>query len=83
MSENIVELTQSNKIESHEKGPLYIVVDTNVFLSNLEIIEKARDTIFKNYPRPFIVIPWTVICVGITICENYLFSISASIFASL
>ncbi|XP_011863191.1 PREDICTED: transcriptional protein SWT1-like [Vollenhovia emeryi] len=62
MSENIVELTQPNEIESHEKSPLYIVVDTNVFLSNLEVIERARDTTFKNYPRPFIVIPWTVIC---------------------
>ncbi|XP_014484962.1 PREDICTED: transcriptional protein SWT1 isoform X2 [Dinoponera quadriceps] len=47
--------------ESKEKGPLYIVIDTNVFLSNLEIIEQARDTAFKNYPRPFIVVPWTVI----------------------
>jgi len=58
-------LTQSNKVESHEKRPLYIVIDTNVFLSNLEIIEKAKDTTFKNYPRPFIVIPWTVIRVSI------------------
>ncbi|XP_071581304.1 uncharacterized protein Swt1 [Temnothorax nylanderi] len=62
ISKNIVDLTQSDKTESHEKGPLHIVVDTNVFLSNLEIIEKARDATFKNYPRPFIVIPWTVIC---------------------
>lgn len=62
--ENTAELTQSNKTESHEKGPLYIVVDTNVFLLNIEIIEEARDTTFKNYPRPFIVIPWTVICVS-------------------
>jgi len=40
-------------------------VDTNVFLSNLKIIEEARDATFKNYPRPFIVIPWTVINVSI------------------
>jgi len=59
-------LTQPNKTESHEKGPLYIVVDTNVFLSNLDIIKKARDITFKNYSRPFIVIPWTVICVSNT-----------------
>ncbi|XP_039309297.1 transcriptional protein SWT1-like, partial [Solenopsis invicta] len=62
ISENIAELTQLNEMKSHEKGPLYIVVDTNVFLSNLEIIEEAKDATFKNYPRPFIVIPWTVIC---------------------
>ncbi|XP_011135656.1 transcriptional protein SWT1 isoform X2 [Harpegnathos saltator] len=58
-SENTTVLTQP--IESQEKGPLYIVIDTNVFLTNLEIIEQARDVTFKNYPRPFIVIPWTVI----------------------
>lgn len=62
ISENTAELTQPNKTESHKRGPLYIVVDTNVFLSNLDIIEQARDAVFKNYPRPFIVIPWTVIC---------------------
>ncbi|XP_032663477.1 transcriptional protein SWT1 isoform X2 [Odontomachus brunneus] len=57
--ENTTVLTQP--LESQEKGPLYIVIDTNVFLTNLEIIEEARDATFKNYPRPFIVIPWTVI----------------------
>lgn len=63
---NTVELMQPNGAESQEKGPLYIIVDTNVFLTNLQIVEEARDTVFKNYPRPFIVIPWTVICVSIT-----------------
>ncbi|KYN17127.1 Uncharacterized protein C1orf26 like protein [Trachymyrmex cornetzi] len=62
VSENAAELTQFNNTESHGKGPLYIVIDTNVFLSNLEIVEEAKDAVFKNYPRPFIVIPWTVIC---------------------
>ncbi|XP_018338067.1 PREDICTED: transcriptional protein SWT1 isoform X2 [Trachymyrmex septentrionalis] len=62
VSENAAELTQSNNTESHGKGPLYIVIDTNVFLSNLAIVEEAKDAVFKNYPRPFIVIPWTVIC---------------------
>lgn len=62
-SENATELTQSLK----EKDPLYIVIDTNVFLSNLEVVEKARDAQFKSYPRPFIVIPWTVIRVSIKI----------------
>ncbi|XP_012060914.1 PREDICTED: transcriptional protein SWT1 [Atta cephalotes] len=62
VSENAAELTQSNNTESHGKGPLYIVIDTNVFLSNLEIVEEAKDAVFKNYPRPIIVIPWTVIC---------------------
>lgn len=63
ISENTVELIGYNgeETEPQEKSPLYIVVDTNVFLSNLEIIEEARDATFKNYPRPFIVIPWTVI----------------------
>ncbi|XP_029173016.1 transcriptional protein SWT1 [Nylanderia fulva] len=63
ISGNTVELIQHNEsgTEPQEKCPLYIVVDTNVFLSNLKIIEEARDAIFKNYPRPFIVIPWTVI----------------------
>ncbi|KAL6442894.1 hypothetical protein ACFW04_002740 [Cataglyphis niger] len=61
ISGNTVELIQHNRTESQEKSPLYIVVDTNVFLSNLKIIEEARDATFKNYPRPFIVIPWTVI----------------------
>ncbi|KYQ55450.1 Uncharacterized protein C1orf26 [Trachymyrmex zeteki] len=61
VSENAAELTQFNNTESHGKGPLYIVIDTNVFLSNLEIVEEAKDAVFKNYPRPFIVIPWTVI----------------------
>ncbi|XP_012541968.1 transcriptional protein SWT1 [Monomorium pharaonis] len=59
--ENTAELTHPNEIELQEKCPLYIVVDTNVFLSNLEIVGEARDVTFKNYPRPFIVIPWTVI----------------------
>lgn len=62
---NTVELTQSVEAESLEKGPLHIVVDTNVFLTNLAIVEEARDTVFKNYPRPFIIIPWTVICVSV------------------
>ncbi|EFN66674.1 Uncharacterized protein C1orf26 [Camponotus floridanus] len=61
ISGNTVELIQCNNTEPQERKPLYIVVDTNVFLSNLKIIEEARDATFKNYPRPFIVIPWTVI----------------------
>lgn len=39
---------------------LYIVVDTNVFLSNLGAVEEARDAVFKIYGRPIIVVPWTV-----------------------
>ena len=73
VSENAAELTQSNNTESHGKGPLYIVIDTNVFLSNLEIVEEAKDAVFKNYPRPFIVIPWTVICVSIVKILSHLF----------
>ncbi|CAK9829010.1 Transcriptional protein SWT1 [Anthophora retusa] len=47
--------------EQHEKKQLYIVIDTNVFLSNIEAIELARKSNFKTYDQPVIVIPWTVI----------------------
>ena len=47
--------------EQQEKRQLYIVVDTNVFLSNIEAVELAKDSTFKTYDRPIIVIPWTVI----------------------
>ncbi|XP_020291164.1 transcriptional protein SWT1-like [Pseudomyrmex gracilis] len=64
ISENTIEqATQSNNgAESSDKPPIYIVVDTNVFLTNLQIIEEARDAIFKNYSCSYIVIAWTVIC---------------------
>ncbi|KAF7387208.1 hypothetical protein HZH68_012885 [Vespula germanica] len=44
-----------------EKKTLYIVVDTNVFLSNLDAILKAKTTEFVKYDKPILVIPWTVI----------------------
>ncbi|KAL2747576.1 transcriptional protein SWT1-like isoform X2 [Vespula maculifrons] len=44
-----------------EKKTLYIVVDTNVFLSNLDAIVKAMTTEFARYDKPILVIPWTVI----------------------
>ncbi|XP_046833779.1 transcriptional protein SWT1-like isoform X4 [Vespa crabro] len=44
-----------------EKKTLYIVVDTNVFLSNLDAIIKAMVTEFAKYDKPILVIPWTVI----------------------
>ncbi|XP_076286282.1 swt1 RNA endoribonuclease [Lasioglossum baleicum] len=44
-----------------EKKQLYIVVDTNVFLSNINAIDLAKETVFKTFDQPFIVIPWTVI----------------------
>ncbi|XP_076676886.1 swt1 RNA endoribonuclease isoform X2 [Andrena cerasifolii] len=47
--------------EQQEKRQLYIVVDTNVFLSNIDAVELAKDSTFKTYDRPLIVIPWTVI----------------------
>ncbi|KAH0947192.1 hypothetical protein HN011_004039 [Eciton burchellii] len=50
---------QPDKLESQDDGPLHIVVDTNVFLSNLDIIEQIKKT--NGNLRPFIVIPWTVI----------------------
>ncbi|KAK9300843.1 hypothetical protein QLX08_006557 [Tetragonisca angustula] len=47
--------------EQQEKKHLYIVVDTNVFLSNIDAVELARETIFKTYDHSVIVVPWTVI----------------------
>ncbi|XP_015586272.1 transcriptional protein SWT1 isoform X2 [Cephus cinctus] len=40
---------------------LYIIIDTNVFLSNIQAVEQARDAVFKSYGRPIIVVPWTVL----------------------
>ncbi|XP_076171131.1 swt1 RNA endoribonuclease [Ptiloglossa arizonensis] len=54
-------LNCSPLLEQQEKRQLYIVVDTNVFLSNIEAIELAKETTFKIYDQPVIVIPWTVI----------------------
>lgn len=50
--------------EQQEKKHLYIVVDTNVFLSNIDAVELARETIFKTYDHSVIVVPWTVIRVS-------------------
>ncbi|KAK0177029.1 hypothetical protein PV328_001119 [Microctonus aethiopoides] len=57
---NILSLSECDG-EINDRRALYIVIDTNVFLTNLEIVEKARDTIFKRYGRPIVVIPWTTI----------------------
>lgn len=62
--ENTKGLIQPGGLESEDKSPLHIVIDTNVFLSNLEIVEEARNATDIN-PRPVIVIPWTVISVSI------------------
>ncbi|KAI4485693.1 hypothetical protein M0802_012597 [Mischocyttarus mexicanus] len=43
------------------KKIMYIVVDTNVFLSNLNAVIDTINTKFKTYNRPIIVVPWTVI----------------------
>lgn len=59
MPENVLRF--SNTFDRKSNQELYIVIDTNVFLSNLEAIEQARDAIFKSYGRPFIVVPWTVL----------------------
>lgn len=59
MAENILRIPSSTIQE--EKKTLYIVIDTNVFLSNIEAIKKARDIQFGTYNRPILVIPWTVI----------------------
>lgn len=39
---------------------LYIVVDTNVFISNLAFVEDLRDHCFENFGLPVLVIPWVV-----------------------
>ncbi|XP_043502228.1 transcriptional protein SWT1-like isoform X2 [Polistes fuscatus] len=54
--ENVLQLPsqEENKI-------LYIVVDTNVFLSNLNAVIETMNRKFITYNKPIIVIPWTVI----------------------
>lgn len=49
-----------------QQNALYIVIDTNVFLSNLEFIEEVRDSRSEAFGRPFLVIPWTVLQVCYT-----------------
>lgn len=44
-----------------ENKILYIVVDTNVFLLNLNAIIEAMNNKFITYNKPIIVVPWTVI----------------------
>ncbi|EZA48629.1 hypothetical protein DMN91_012249 [Ooceraea biroi] len=60
ITRNNKELIQPGRLESQNEEALHVVVDTNVFLTNLDVIEQVRNTDRK--PRPFIVIPWTVIC---------------------
>ena len=43
------------------QNSLYIVIDTNVFISNLELIKDIQDSTSHTYGKPFIVIPWTVL----------------------
>ncbi|KAJ8668678.1 hypothetical protein QAD02_010341 [Eretmocerus hayati] len=52
--------TMSNDEGSGQNSP-YIVVDTNVLLSNLPFIEEIRDSHSDICEKPFIVIPWTVL----------------------
>ncbi|KAK2581146.1 hypothetical protein KPH14_007955 [Odynerus spinipes] len=59
VAENILRISSS--FIQEEKKVLYIVVDTNVFLSKIEAIERARDIQFGTYNRPILVIPWTVL----------------------
>ncbi|XP_053970494.1 transcriptional protein SWT1 isoform X1 [Hylaeus volcanicus] len=54
-------LNCSPPLEQQEKRQLYIVVDTNVFLSNIEAVDLVKETTFKTYDKPVIVIPWTVV----------------------
>ncbi|XP_057333316.1 transcriptional protein SWT1 [Microplitis mediator] len=63
MTKNGLDLTDNVTLRetSDSLRKLYIVVDTNVFLSNLQAIEEARDAVFKFYHRPIIIVPWTVI----------------------
>lgn len=57
--ENSLDLTDGPLKSNNKK--LYIVIDTNVFLSNLPVINKVRDIEFRNYGNPIIVVPWTVL----------------------
>ncbi|XP_044014421.1 transcriptional protein SWT1 [Aphidius gifuensis] len=58
--ENSLDLTDGTTNNLHEKK-LYIVIDTNVYLSSLSTITSARDAEFRNYGRPIVVVPWTVL----------------------
>lgn len=64
MEGNILQFP-SLPIQEGKKKTLYIVVDTNVFLSNLDAIVKVMTTRFAKYDKPILVIPWTVIRVSI------------------
>lgn len=76
LHQNAVPLCNANPRE--KKKNLYVVVDTNVLLTELSIVEKLRDTMFKKYGLPYIVIPWTVIQVS----EILVFSIISYRFLS-
>ncbi|XP_031784912.1 transcriptional protein SWT1 isoform X2 [Nasonia vitripennis] len=52
---------QSMDTPTDQQNALYIVIDTNVFLSNLEFVEEVRDSRSEAFGRPFLVIPWTVL----------------------
>uniref|UniRef100_A0A336MH81 CSON001374 protein n=1 Tax=Culicoides sonorensis TaxID=179676 RepID=A0A336MH81_CULSO len=56
-------LNYKNLINDEEIDQKYfnVVVDTNVFLSNLEFIERLIKINFKNYGSPIIVVPYIVL----------------------
>ncbi|XP_061189229.1 transcriptional protein SWT1-like isoform X2 [Saccostrea echinata] len=50
---------QPGHIQSVDHG-LHIVVDTNVFISNLAFVQDLRDHCFEQFGLPNLVIPWVV-----------------------
>ncbi|XP_062608177.1 transcriptional protein SWT1-like [Saccostrea cucullata] len=50
---------QPGHIHSVDHG-LHIVVDTNVFISNLAFVQDLRDHCFEKFGLPNLVIPWVV-----------------------
>lgn len=53
--------SETELTKSEARKILYIVVDTNVFLSDLDIIIKARNAEFERIGQATILVPWTVI----------------------
>lgn len=64
---------QSMDTTTDQQDALYIVIDTNVFLSNLEFVEEVRDSRSEAFGRPFLVIPWTVLQVCYTSYTVYMY----------
>ncbi|XP_076454677.1 uncharacterized protein LOC143289554 [Babylonia areolata] len=40
---------------------VYVVVDTNIFIGELDTLKHLRDMTLKDYGRPYLIIPWVVL----------------------